>query len=773
MQSPGHCFSEPQPQKAVSKISKLSVSGIHMFTIHRNLLAASTLALGVAACTAIFSFVHPLLLDPLAYPKSTELVTIEARDPKGNPLPASLPDFRAWEHETRAFQSIAAFDIGFFFLTNAKEPEQIAGALVTPNLFHLLGVAPVLGRDFAPNEDRTVILTDAAWKRHFAADPDILGSSIALDFARTTEVERYTVIGVLPPNFWMYYAGFEVFVPMQEKNARNLYVVGRRADGVNIGQAQSALRAIPIEKDKTVLVRSWQDTAAQPVRSALVALAAASILLLLIASVNVASLQLSRATARRREIAIRTALGATPSRILRLLLGESLQLALIAATVGALLAKSLVTLLIKTIPPDLNSARLLPGLDRVSVDWTALAFAALVAMAACIAAQVLPVIELRKIDLVNGLKDATVSRSPLARKILVTAEVGLSVVLLSSAGLLLKTMAHIDSIDIGFQPHNILVLRLPIPRGDPNAAARLQACYDAIVALPGVQSAALTSQQPLTGQRLRDFGPMQANDRIVSPNYFATLGIPLKRGNFFTDADHRRVVINEAMARRYWPNDDPIGQTISLENVSLEIVGIAGDTRSRLFVREGPTVYRSSKDAIAGQIAIRTAANPLSLARAVRDTVARQGATVAEISTMEDFIKNDSWQHEQTATLTTVFAALAFLLATVGLYGVISFAVGRRRREIGIRVASRRAPRRRHPPGAEGEHDARRHRPGCGPGAGAGTEPVAKKPVLRSSSSRPSHPVRRHPVDSDRDRRGQLYSHATRASSRPGHHAAD
>ena len=313
MQSPGHCFSEPQPQKAVSKISKLSVSGIHMFTIHRNLLAASTLALGVAACTAIFSFVHPLLLDPLAYPKSTELVTIEARDPKGNPLPASLPDFRAWEHETRAFQSIAAFDIGFFFLTDAEEPEQIAGALVTPNVFHLLGVAPVLGRDFAPNEDRTVILTDAAWKRHFAADPDILGSSIALDFARTTEVERYTVIGVLPPNFWMYYAGFEVFVPMQEKNARNLYVVGRRADGVNIGQAQSALRAIPIEKDKTVLVRSWQDTAAQPVRSALVALAAASILLLLIASVNVASLQLSRATARRREIAIRTALGATPS----------------------------------------------------------------------------------------------------------------------------------------------------------------------------------------------------------------------------------------------------------------------------------------------------------------------------------------------------------------------------------------------------------------------------------------------------------------------------
>jgi predicted permease len=649
-----------------------------MFTIHRNLLAGSTLALGVAACTAIFSFVRPLLLDPLSYPRASELVTIEARGPKGNPAPATLENFRGWERETRAFQSIAAFDIGFFFLTNADEPEQVAGALVTPNLFRMLGVAPVLGRDFAPREDGVVILTDAAWKRHFAADPNILGRSIALDFARTPEVERYTVIGVLPPNFWMYYAGFEVFVPMQEKNARNLYVVGRRADGVNVAQAQSALQAIPIEKEKSVLVRSWRDTAAQPVRSALLALAAASILLLLIASVNVTSLLLSRATARRREIAIRTALGATPSRILRLLLGESLQLALTAAAAGGLLAKGLVTLLIKTIPPDLNSARLLPGLDRVNVDWSALAFAALIAMAACVAAQILPAIELRNIDLVTGLKDATVSRSPLARKILVTAEVALSVVLLSAAGLLLKTMAHIQNIDLGFQPKNILVLRLPIPRADPNPQARLNACFDAIVALPGVQSAALTSSQPLTGQ---------AGNRAVSPNYFTTLGIALKRGRFFTEADRHRVVINEALVRRDYPTEDPIGRTMTLEGQQWEIVGIAADTRSRLFEKEGPTVYRSNRDAPASQIAIRTADDPLALAGAVRAAVEAQGGTVAEISTMENFIRNDSWQHEQTATLTTLFAALAFLLATVGLYGVISFAVARRRKEIGIRMA--------------------------------------------------------------------------------------
>ena len=452
-----------------------------MFTIQRNLLAASTLALGVAACTAIFSFIHPLLLNPFTYPRSSELVTIEARDKKGNPVPASLENLRAWQTETRAFSEMAAFDIGFFFLSNAADPEQIPGALVTTNLFRLLGVSPVLGRDFAPNEDRVVILTDAAWKRHFAADPNILGRSISLDFARTPEVERYTVIGVLPPNFWMYYAGFEVFVPLNEKVTRNLYVIGRRANPVTIPQAQSALRAIPIEKDKTVLVRSWQDTAAQPVRPALLALAAASILLLLIAMVNVTSLLLGRATARRREIAIRTALGATPSRILQLLLGESLELALLATAAGALLAKALVTLLVSTIPPDLNSARMLPGLDRVTVDLPALAFAALIAIAACIAAQILPLLELRNIDLIASLRDATTSPSPLARKILVTAEVALSVVLLSSAGLLLKTMAHIENIDVGFRPENVLVMRLPIPRTDPNPQGRLQACYDAIV----------------------------------------------------------------------------------------------------------------------------------------------------------------------------------------------------------------------------------------------------------------------------------------------------
>jgi putative ABC transport system permease protein len=426
-----------------------------MSAIHRNLLPAATLAIGVAACTAIFSFVHPLLLNPLAYPHSSELVTIESRDLKGNTIPTTLADYQAW---SAAYPSIAAFDIGFFFLTNAAEPEQIPGALVTPNLFRLLEISPVLGRDFTNDDDRVVILTDACWRRHFGADPNILGRSIALDFARTTEVERYTVIGVLPKSFWMYYAGFEVFVPLDRKNARNLVCLWRTPPAGRVG--------LPTDKDNTVLIRNWQETASKPVRPALLALSAAAILLLLIASANVTSLLLAQSQARRRELAIRTALGATPTRLLSLLLSESLQLAIIATLAGALLAKALVAALVSAIPPDLNSARLLPGLDRVTVDLPALAFAALVAVAACLAAQIVPAIDLRHIDLVNGLKDAAAVRSPCARKILVTAEVALSVVLLTSAGLLLKTMNHIREIDLGFRPENVLVLRIPLPEAN-------------------------------------------------------------------------------------------------------------------------------------------------------------------------------------------------------------------------------------------------------------------------------------------------------------------
>ena len=258
----------------------------------------------------------------------------------------------------------------------------------------------------------------------------------------------------------------------------------------------------------------------------------------------------------------------------------------------------------------------------------------------------------------------------------------------------------------------------------------LKACYDAISQITRSPiPAALTSSQPLTGA---------SSSRVVSPSYFQTLRIALKRGRFFTDADHHRAVINQAMAHRDFPTEDPIGRTLTLEGERLEIVGVVADTRSHLFEKEGAIIYRSSNDAPAGQIAIRTTVDPLSLAQAVRKAVAAQGGTVAEISTMESFVKNDSWQQEQAATLTTLFAALAFLLATVGLYGVISFAVARRRKEIGIRVALGATQKRRNRPGPARKPDARKHRPRIRPGVTLlSPKSVPKKPLLRSSLSRP------------------------------------
>ena len=237
--------------------------GMVIRTVMRNALAVVTLALGIGAATAMFSFVHPMLLHPLLYPRANRLVVVESRDSVGRPAGLSWPEFRN-DVKLPVFSDAAAFDIGFFFLTGVDEPEQIAGSLVTSNLFRMLGVAPALGREFRPGEEGVVILSDACWKRRFGGDPNILGRNLALDFARTPQTEHYTVIGVMPPDFWMYYSGFEVFVPLprasmsEDRKARGLAVLARLRDGATLEQARSALRAISQDKDWSTSVRLWE-----------------------------------------------------------------------------------------------------------------------------------------------------------------------------------------------------------------------------------------------------------------------------------------------------------------------------------------------------------------------------------------------------------------------------------------------------------------------------------------------------------------------------------
>jgi putative ABC transport system permease protein len=671
-----------------------------MRSFTRVFAAVLTMALGIGAATAIFSLVRPTLLHPFTFPRAGELVIIDERDPQGVANPVSFPDFRDWSSQRTTLPQMGAFDIGFFELTGVEDPEEIPGALITTNLFRVLGVAPSLGRDFrdGQNEDdaRSVILSDAAWRKHFGADPNILGRNIALDFARTKEIERYTVIGVMPPNFWMYYGNFEVFVPLErgfvreDRKARGLIAIGRRAPGIGVEQAQSALSVIAIEPGWNVRVRAWEQAATQPVRAELMILSGAAGLLLLIAAANVAGLLLVRAQARKREIAIRAALGASPKQLMALLLGESLRVAIAATAIGGLLAWWGVKTMMAMLPADIEQTRLLPGLDRVAVDPWAIGFAGLTALVSCFFAGLVPALRARSVDLTAATRDTGSPESQRGRRTLVMIEVALSVVLLCGAGLLIKTLDRIRAIDLGFRPEKLLILRVPPPRGEstpsyyPELAAR-------VAALPGVRSEALFSS--LTGRTRDGFEipghpeKFQASYTIVQPGYFATFGIPLHRGREFDNRDERRVIVNKTLARRYWPHSDAVGQSIKLDGEALEVIGVAADTRPNVFRDPDPTVYRPLRDGRAGQLAVRTSADPLTLARSVTGVIRDLGGVVAEVGTMEHFVANNTWQQEQAGGLLSGFAAIALILSTAGLYGVVSFAIARRTREIGIRVA--------------------------------------------------------------------------------------
>jgi putative ABC transport system permease protein len=669
----------------------------------RNAVAIATLALGIGASTAMFSFVHPMLLHPFLYPRADRLVVLETRDAKGYPAGVSWPEYRDYARQASVFSDVGAFDIGFFFLTGVNQPEQIAGSLVTPNVFRMLGAAPALGRDFRDGEDGVVILSDACWKSRFGSNPNILGRNIALDFARTPQTESYTVIGVMPPDFWMYYSAFEVFVPLpraamsEDRNARGLAVFARLRDGATLEQARSAVSAIPHDKGLSTSVGLWEKSQTEDIRPSFLVLAGGAAILLLIATANVAGLLLVRAQGRRREIAIRAALGATPWRVVRLLAGESLNLSVLAGGLGLVLAWWGLRIMVASLPKG-GLFSFLPSLDRVVIDLPALVFAIASSLFACLLAGVLPALVMRHADLVSGLKDLAAVDSPRARTILVTAEIALSVTLLAGAGLMIKTLDRIRAIDPGFRPDKLLTLRAPVPLATDRAHAEVyyRELQSHLAGLPAVRSVALANAQPLTGgHRVEQFEipdrdhPAEAEYRVVTPNYFATLGIPIHRGRAFDASEDHRGVISESLARKYWPGEDPVGKSIRVHGESIEIVGVCGDVRDVLLHDPAPILYRAWRDEPdrAQQVDIRTSNDPLSLARAVNGVVRDLGGVVAEVHQGRQFIDDVTWQQKQSARILGVFAGLALALAGVGLYGVISLAIGRRTREIGIRVA--------------------------------------------------------------------------------------
>lgn len=667
----------------------------------RKALAILTLGLGIGAATAMFSFVHPMLLHPLLYPHPDRLVVIQVRDSKGRPGGSSWPEVRDYAR-VPLFSNVAAFDIGFFFLTGVDEPEQIAGALVTPNLFHTLGVRPSLGRTFREGEQNVVILSDACWKDRFGADPRILGRTIALDFARTPEAEHYTVVGVMPPDFWMYYSGFEVFVPLphssmsEDRKARGLAAFARLRNGVTLEQARNAINAIPLDKDLRANITLWEESQTQDVRSSFLVVAVGAGLLLLIATANVAGLLLVGTQGRLREIAIRAALGASPWRLIRLIARESFHLGVSASGVGVTLAWWGLRIIIASLPHG-GLFSFLPSLDRVVIDWPVLFFAIGASACACVLSGIFPAMAIRNVDLVTALKNGASSDSPRARKILVTAELALCVSLLASAGLLVRTMQRIDAIDPGFRPDHLLTLRVPVPRSTDQGQAETyyRELLERLDALPGVQSVALASKQPLTGMPqperfdIPGRSDAEADIRVVSPGYFMTLGIPILQGRALDPRDNHRAVISESLARRYWNGENPIGKSIRLHGESIGIVGVCGDTRDVLLREAAPILYRSWRDAPdrAQQLDVRTSGRPLALTRDVSRVVRDLGGVAAEVHAASQFIEDVTWQQKLAARLASAFAGLALVLAMVGLFSVVSLAIRNRTRQIGVRLA--------------------------------------------------------------------------------------